>query len=440
MLFADLAQSLQTLEDTASRLSMTELLAELYKRLSPEEVEAATYLMQGQLVPEYESLEFGLSTKMIQRSLARLVGRHQDQAQETLTAQTNLFGEEMGDQLLETVITAFKKKGDLGLVAEEIVGTLVQGKTDSSINEVHHDLVNIATFQGPGSQDQKVMGLVELFEKITPLSARYVTRIIMGKVRLGFSTMTLLDALSWAVSGTKADRVLLEEAYNKQADVGHLAKTYLPIKDEAQRQLALKKYAVKNGVPVMPALAQRVDTTQEMIEKMTEVLVEPKYDGLRAQIHYQQGKPTKVYTRNLEDMSHMMPELEQLSSVTTARSFIVDGEAIGYDPDTQRLVSFQQTITRKRKHDVAEHAQTVPLRFYIFDVLEIDGESLVDLPLIERRQRLDKLFTDNPIFQRTEYIQTNNPEEITQYHQHQLAEGLEGIIAKQRDSVYRGGR
>ena len=219
MIFADFSKALENLEQTPSRLEMTKQLALLYRQLGKDEIEAAIYLMQGRLVPLYESLEFNLSTKMIQRALALLMERHQDTV--VATTQTNLFGEENNDQFLEIVKNKSKQLGDIGLTAENTLEELQLKLTQvPQINEVFSDLKKIAGDDGQGSQDRKVLELVKLLERVNPLSARYITRIILGKVRLGFSTMTLLDALSWAVKSDKSDRVNLEEAYNKRADAG----------------------------------------------------------------------------------------------------------------------------------------------------------------------------------------------------------------------------
>lgn len=434
MIFSDFSKALERLEQTPSRLEMTQQLAELYQRLGEEEIEAAVYLMQGRLVPQYESLEFNLSTKMIQRALARLIERHQDKAGQYSLTQTNLFGEENNDQLLEIVKKKFKQLGDLGLTAEGILQELqLTLKQPPQINNVFLQLKDIASDEGQGSQDRKVLELVKLLEQVDSLSARYITRIIMGKVRLGFSTMTLLDALSWAIHSDKSDREKLEEAYNKRADVGHLAKVYLT------NQQSLADYSVKNGVPVVPALAQRLNTSAEVVEKMGHVLVEPKYDGLRVQIHFQQGQSTKVYTRNLDDVSHMFPELKAAHKALDCQSCILDGEAIGYDPKTGVLLAFQKTITRRRKHGIDDQAAIVPLRFYVFDILEIDGKPLINQPLLKRKEKLTAILTEDQTFKDTTYIISSDPQELKNYHQLQLQQGLEGAIFKKVDGLYRGG-
>ncbi len=442
MKFAEFAQALKQLEETPSRLEMTELLAQLYQKFDQEEVVVATYLMQGRLVPEYKSLEFHLSTKMIQRTLTRLLEQHQ---QATIAAsaaiQTNLFGEEDSTQFEALVIKKFKSLGDLGLVAEEVIEELNLAPTNGrSILQVFELLTKIAQDEGSGSQERKVQSLLELLEGVDGLSARYVTRIVMGKLRLGFSTMTIIDALSWAKTGDKSERDLLEEAYHKRADVGQLAQTYLFTTSDSDRQEALASYQVVNGVPVVPALAQRLNTAQEVIEKMGEVLVEPKYDGLRVQIHLHQGQPPVAYTRNLEDISHMLPELDEALAAFKCESCILDSEAIGYDPLTDELLPFQRTVTRKRKHDVAEQAAEIPLRFYVFDIMELDGQPLIDLPLVERKQKLAAVFEETETFYQTPYIRTHQAAEVKAYHHQQLELGLEGALMKQVNETYRGGR
>ena len=259
-------------------------------------------------------------------------------------------------------------------------------------------LQTIAKLGGEGSQELKIAGLLRLLERSEPISARFIARIVVGKLRLGFATMTMLDALSWLVSGGKDWTAKLEKTWEKRADLGYLATLWVAESRNQTQKLeqVLDQYSVQVGTPVMPALCQRLNSAGEIIEKLTEVVAEPKYDGLRLQIHYfhssETGKPTvKAYTRSLEDCTYMFPELAKLAEIVSVDSCILDCEAIGYDP---KLASsrFSETITRKRKHDVAEQSQSVPIRFYVFDVLEMSGESLLQVPLLERKQKLQQIF------------------------------------------------
>lgn len=456
MKFVDFAQHLKGLEATPSRLAMTEQLVEIFKKLEIAEIQPACYLLQGRLVPQYESLEFNLSSKMVLRALSRISDGNQE------GGATNLFGEHSDVGELGKVERLYQELGDVGLVAERVTedrmkkGGRDNSTTESELISIFNSLVLIAQEGGEGSQERKLDQLVELFKSNAGLSARYIARIVIGKLRLGFATMTILDSLSWLVSGDKNWTGELEKAWEKRADLGYLATVWITESRQIKPnyQNVLDCYSVKVGTPVMPALCQRLNSAQEIIEKLGEVIVEPKYDGLRLQIHlYQtnetQTKVVRAFTRSLEDCTHMFPELLTLSEQINCQSCILDCEAIGFDPQTGKLKVFQETITRKRKHEVENQAQAVPIRFYVFDVIELNGTSLLTQPLNERKKILSDLFSisgptnqlsNKGSFYITPYVETNDPTVVHQFHETALAEGLEGAVIKQTDSQYQSGR
>lgn len=428
---------MQVLERTPSRLEMTAQLAELFQKLEDDEIAQACYLMQGKLVPKYQSLEFQLSVKMITRVLARL--NEAGAGQKPKPTSNTLFAEADYTQREEETTIVYKKLGDLGLVAEELKKDN-PGDKSLSISDVFATLKEVALEEGLGSQERKVLGLVKLLDQLNAVSAKFVVRVVIGKLRLGFSTMTILDALSWAKTGSKEENKDLEKAYQKKADIGQLAQLYLAHDNKASRLKSLDKYTVEVGVPVMPALCQRLNSAAEIIDKIGQVIAEPKYDGLRVQIHLDNGE-YRTFTRNLDETSHMFPELEQGIKDLKCKSCILDAEAIGYDKKSGKLLAFQDTVTRKRKHGVAEQSQKIPLRFYVFDVLSINGKSLLETPLIDRKKILKDLLTSsNEVFHQTPYIVTSDAKKLKQFHQDQLGDGLEGAVIKRIDSPYQSGR
>lgn len=445
MLFATFSKTLLQLEQHSSRLEMTGILADLFKKLNEAEIIPASYLLQGGLVPAYQSLEFQLSAKMLIRSLAQLMPQ--------ADVAVDLFGESSSENKIQEVERLYKQIGDIGqtaLAVREASASLTSARPSSmSLQEVFEDLLRIAQDSGQGSQERKVAALSSLLGRLDALSAKYVTRIVMGKMRLGFSVMTMIDALSWSIVGDKSHRGLLEDAYQKQADIGNLALFYLSnvtnkdTLDDVERTLK-NQYKVVVGIPVVPALCQRLNTSAEIIEKMGKVIAEPKYDGLRVQIHIQkssQGKPsTQVFTRSLEDVTYMFPEIDTLPQLLECESCILDGEAIGYDPVNDQLLPFQKTITRKRKHGVAEQSSEVPIRFYIYDVLLFEEEGQLDIPLSERKQLLKKIVTSGPSLELTPFIVTTDATQLHSFHEAELEKGLEGAVVKQFDSVYQSGR
>jgi len=449
------------LEDTASRLEMTAQLAALYQELQADEIAPASYLMQGSLVPEYQRLEFQLSTKMVLRALVPLYSVRESGNQAETKISQDLFSElaaaeptsaagtaDVESSALSKLTAEFKKMGDIGLVAENVLGRVKNQSDRTSARDlqllvVFERLIAIAKESGSGSQQRKLAGLTALFEQVSPLSARYIARIVVGRLRLGFSTMTMIDALSFAKHGDKSDSARLEAAFNRRADIGVLARQYLKSDSSNSSDLttALESAEVTLGIPVMPALCQRLNSASEIIDKMGEVFAEPKYDGLRIQIHFDRLAGTvTAHTRNLDDVTYMFPELQVAFAALSADRAILDGEAIGYDPATDSLRAFQETITRRRKHDVADQSEKIPMRFYIYDVMLVDDRSLIDEKLRTRKDVLKSIISDNDVFLSTPFIITNDPIELRTFHEEQLAAGFEGAVIKKVDSPYVSGR
>lgn len=440
MTIAQLSQYLQKLESTSSRLEITALLADVFQQLHIKELRQTCYLLQGQVLPQYHGVEFQISVKTVIKVLAKLLPSE--------TETQSLFGDTESESNITAVEQTYKSLGDLGMVAEDVVKRIDDQKEKGqlSILEVYERLLEIAQDNGVQSQQRKQDKTIALFEELDSVSAKFVTRILLGRLRLGFSDMTIIDALSWAMCGDKSERDLLEDAYQRRADIGQLATQYLQEKDLEQRHHLLKdNYPIEVGAPVVPALCQRLNSAAEVIEKMSEVIAEPKYDGLRVQIHFKRAQGSQLqllrtFTRNLEESSAMFPELAETTDALDCESCVLDAEAIGYDPATGNLISFQQTMQRKRKHGIAEKAQEIPVRFYVFDLLHLDGKDLLELPLKERKKMLESLFKDNQILVHTEQIVTSDAQELQQYHQHALAEGLEGVVMKQTSAGYQSGR
>lgn len=456
MLFSKFSQYLLKIEQTPSRLGMTAQLSELFSLLNKEEIPFAIYLSLGRLVPEYKSLEFQLSAKMVLRVLVQQMTQYPDIYGGELPV-SNLFDETTDDLYEKKVNGMYKKIGDVGETAQQVFtkvfekkeqNTLEKKKSDPSLTnnsknkeilEVYEDLKKIAQDSGSGSQERKTTQLLQLLQTLDPVSIRFVSRIVVGKLRLGFSTMTIMDALSWSKVGSKADSKFLEELFQRKADLGILAQMYL--KDSMSNEDLADKYQTTLGVPVVSALCQRLNSAGEIVEKMEKVIAEPKYDGLRVQIHVdKKTKSVRSFTRNLEETSHMFPELERAFIELDCESCILDGEVVGVKKGTGEILPFQETSTRRRKHGVSEKAAEIPVHFYVFDVLFKDGESFLNVSLEKRKKVLAKLTQKATIFIPTPFIVSTDAEELREFHEEQLSLGLEGAVMKKYDSLYKSGR
>jgi len=411
MKFKDFAEYLERLEKTASRLAITDILAELIKELEAGEARVAMYLIVGRVAPDFEPIEFGMAVKMVIRAVALA-----------------------SNKKIEMVEKAYKAKGDAGSLVKEMD---LGGKEGGlSISEVHKRLLVMAQDSGAGSQERKVESLKELLTVTSPGERKYVVRIVLGKLRLGFSAKTIFDALSQIEKGNKSLRKKLDERFQMFPDVGVLVEQ---VKEFGVSGLARIK--VKSGVPVVPALCQRLNSYQEIVSKMKDVAVERKYDGTRVQIHFNRKRgEIRTYTRNLEETSAMFPELKNIGEWLKADEVILDSEAVGIDPKTGKVMSFQVTITRKRKHGVEETSKTVPLRFFVFDILEKDGESLIDKPYFERRKILSEVIKTNKVVVPDGYERADDSGEVEKMHEQYLKEGYEGAVIKKWDGTYLPGR
>lgn len=408
MKFSTLVEYLARLEATSKRLEMTRILGELFHAASADEIEPIVYLTQERLAPNYKGIDFGIGEALAASALARATNR--DPAE---------------------IRKLYKEKGDYGDVAE---GLLSKKSKGLKVDDVFRHLNEIATASGEGTVEKKVSLLADLLSRMSAREARYLLRIPMGSLRLGVGDVTVLDGLSWSVTGDKSLRPELEQAYNRASDLGMVARTF---KEDGVK--ALHKIKISVGRPIRMELAERAKSAEEIIERMGKCALEPKVDGFRCQCH-KDGDKVRIFSRNLEETTDMFPDVaEAVRAQVSAKTAIIEGEAIGYDPATGEYVPFQQTISRKRKYGIDEMRTTLPLRLQAFDVLYVDREDVTGEAYQDRRNRLRKLIKDGAGITVIDQKVTDDPREIDSFFMEKIESGLEGIMAKRLDSPYQAG-
>ena len=257
MKFSNLANTFEKLESTSSRIELTHLLSSLLKNVSANEIDKVAYLLQGRVVPFFDPTEIGMADKMVEQAVASAYGVERDEVKKAAT-----------------------KFGDMGLATEQL-SNRHKKSGNLSITDVHEGLFKIATTSGEGSVEKKIASLADLLKKSDPISAKFLVRITLSKLRLGVGDPTVFDALSSAKFGDKSARPILEDAYNKTSDLGFVAKTFWE-----KGLKAIEKVELQVGKPVRPALAERLPNAEAMIQRVGDTFaVEPKYDGFRNQIH-----------------------------------------------------------------------------------------------------------------------------------------------------------
>lgn len=414
MQFSELARYLQKLEQTSSRNLITEYLAEILSKTSMSEADKVCYLLLGRIAPQYTGIEFNLAEKMMIKAIA--LAYNVDQ---------------------KLVSERYKKVGDLGNVAEKLAKG--QRRKDLSINKIYQMLYETAVETGVGSQERKLAKMAEVLSNVDALSARYIVRIPLGKLRLGFSDITILDALSILKKGDKSARKQIEAAYNVTADIGKIA---VQVQEKGLKSLA--KIKAQPGVPIRASLAERLDSAEKIIEKVgPKVAIEPKLDGFRIAVHIWQEnkkKQVRLFSRNQENVTYMFPDIVKAAKKLRVKSAIFDGEAIGYNPKTGEFYPFQETVQRKRKYGISEAAKNIPLKVFVFDILYLNGRTLLDKPFFQRRRILEKVLggskTDIVL---TEQHIVEKAAEFKKLAHTYIKEGLEGAVAKKLDVAYQAG-
>jgi DNA ligase-1 len=422
MTFRILAEYFLKLEQTASRNEMVVILAELFKEAAADEIDKVVYLTQGRVAPLYEPVEFGMAEKMVIRAMA--LSSHKS---------------------VDEVTKLYKKSGDLGVTAESLSK---KSPFPRSITEIFLQLKLITETGGEGSVERKIKILADLFKESSALENRFLARIPVDKMRLGFSDMTILEGLSWMICGSKDLKNQLEAKYNVRPDLGFIAR---------QAKIHNASFTVEPavGTPILSMRAERLTSPAEILEKMGQrCAVEPKLDGLRTQLHFSKQGPRsmnqesklhdlnytiQLFSRGLENVTKMYPDLvEAAVEELDCEEIILDGEAIGFDPATGKYLPFQETVQRKRKHEISLFAESVPLKLVVFDILFLNGKSLMNEPYETRRSCLEAKIA-GPTLVLAEMKIVNKPEELSNYFEDCVQKGLEGIMAKKLDGVYQAG-
>ncbi len=428
--FKIFAQFLSDLENLSSRNEMTVKTSDFLRLLDQDSVKPAMYLLQGRLASKYIPLEFNFSLKLIIKAFSLAL-----------------------DEALVTGI--YKKKGDVGLMAEDILLNWNEYSTKNAqvsldsynyspktldVDEVYNSLTQIAQASGVGSQEKKMTTYLNLMLCSDPLSAKYISRIIIGTLRIGMSEKTLLDAMSWSVKGDKSLRKTLDIAFGYRADIGELAKILVDNKFEDVEK-SLINIALMPGTPVASKLVEREASSAAVWERMPNCFVQPKLDGLRGQIHFDRKKDlVEIYSRNMENMTAQYPEIVASIKQLPIDSIILDSEIIGFNEETSTYSRFQDTMKRKRKYSVEEFSQSIPVKAMCFDCLYLNGEDLTGKPIEERLVALKTLLAEPPkALAMLETIKMETEEELEAYFKDKVEAGQEGIITKQPGTNYEPG-
>jgi ATP-dependent DNA ligase I len=490
MLFVELAKLYEKLEKTTKRLEKTFILAKFFKKvkeayekkeIDEEEVKNITYLAQGTIFPSYAEEELGISENLLIRAIAKATGVSEEDVEEK-----------------------WKEIGDLGRTAEFFVSKKKQATLFAkqlTVQKVVENLKKASMLEGEGTIEKKISLVAELLTSASPLESRYIARIILEELRIGvaagivrdaiaFSTMPLtiplfvlcdnckeivpfyeycvnckepIDKKKWQdkeefekkIKAIKSKNIkvfsnidearqefnkcieLIQHSYDVSADFGEVFLKAIKGIEE------LKKIDIVVGKPIKVMLALKVNTIAEAFEKVGRpAQIEYKYDGFRVLIHKTKEGKIKIFTRRLDDVTKQFPEIvEYVRKHVDGESFILDGEAVGFDIKTKKYKPFQEISHRiKRKYDIEKLAKELPVEINLFDILYYNGEVLINKPLKERRELLEKIV--KPVKWKivlAKKLITDKEEEAEKFYNEALDVGEEGVMFKNLNAPYKPG-
>jgi DNA ligase 1 len=449
MTFHKLSTYFEQISSESSRLAMTDILAELFGDCRGEEVAAVCYLMTARVAPMFIPVEFNVAEKSVLKVLQGIVDEHGGKEG---------YARDQYDEI-----------GDLGKVASKVIEEFASKTAKSkqrSILDVYDKMWEIAAISGigsVGSRNDKISGLLT---SGSPIEAKYIVRILLDEMRLGSSDKTVLDALSVLKKGDKQDRDELDRAFGVGSDLGYIAAKYVD-----GGKAAIKKITVTPGIPVFSMLVEREKEAGAIMKRIPRAIVQPKFDGLRCQIHigineerdftdrlwwkrwdefseddplslFGAGKEEygiRLFSRNLEDMTDMFPDVVTAARDLKVDSAVFDSEIIGYNEDTGEFVPFQETMKRKRKYGIADASMRVPVKAFVFDVIHLDGLSLLKETNEWRLDKLSKLLDTEGLLVRSGNHIAGSADELQKLFDEYVSEGLEGVIVKDPASSYRPG-
>ncbi len=419
MEYLQLCDVYEDLEKNNSRLKKIEILSKFLKKIKNYKNKEIVYLLQGKVFPDYSEKEFGISEKLCIKALIKASG---------------VSGGE--------IVKKWKKIGDLGKVAEEVMNkkkqdTLFTNKLTTE--KVIDNLKRLPELIGKGTVDKKLSLISELLTSASGIEAKYIIRTLLSDLRIGVGSGTLRDSIVEACfdEKDKENTEAVQDAYDKITDFALVFEKAC----EGLKSLLLTELMPGKAVKVM--LFPKEKNFEDGFERVGKpCLIDYKYDGFRMMVNKDSNGEIKIFTRRLDEVSKQFPEVvDYVKKYIKGDSFILDSEAVGYDSKTKAYQPFQNISQRiKRKYDIEVLAKKLPIELNVFDILYYNGKSLIKTKFKERREIIEKIVKKQEFKIRpSEAIITDSVEEAQKFYEKALELGEEGVMMKNLESPYKPG-
>jgi DNA ligase-1 len=291
--------------------------------------------------------------------------------------------------------------------------TLTVADLDTAISQIQ-------AAAGSGSGARRRQLLAALLDRATELEAGFVRRLFTGELRQGALAGVMVDAVAKAAGVPAA---LARRALMLSGDLTRTAEVAMSGGEEGLREVGFELFR-----PIFPMLASTAESVADTVSSFERASVEWKLDGIRIQIH-RRGGEVRIYTRNLNEITHALPGIVEAVRRLDVKQAVLDGEAIWMADDGPAV--FQDTVAQ-----IDADAPPEGISTFLFDLLHLDGEDLLDKPLEERAEKLDAIAPNL----RVPSILTSEPGDGERALEESLAAGHEGVVVKDAASLYAAGR
>ncbi len=414
MEYLKLVKIYKELESTTKKLEKTKIISDFIKHISKDELNHIIYLIQGRVFPRGQDKKIGMSSRLVIKVISKATGHISDKVEKE-----------------------WKKTGDLGKVVESLMKDKQQrtfNKKELTTQKVYENIRKLPEIGGKGSIDKKISLMVELLNNANPEESKYIVRTILEEMRIGVASGIIRDAIAKSFD---VDVKEVEKSGQLLADYGKIAEL------AKQGKKKLSDVTLTPGKPSKVMLAIKAESIKEIFKALGKPCqFEEKLDGFRCLIH-NDGKEIYLFTRRLENVTKQFPDLIPIiKKQIKGKSYIIDTEFVGYEPETKRYLPFQNISQRiKRKYDIEKMAKKFPVTIKAFDILYYDGKSLEKEILKKRRKKLEKVIKEKKYdIEITKEIVTEDEKKVEKFFKSVLNEGKEGLIAKNLESTYRPGR
>jgi DNA ligase-1 len=407
--FADFAAAADAIAATRSKLAKRDRRAAYLRPLEPDELRLAATWFAGRPLP---GIGDRLGLGWVQQAAA-------------LSAAAGVDGAALN--------AAYLRHSDGGDVAAELLAARERHPVGEplSVGEVGEAFGAIAA---AGGAEERTARFAALYQRATPEEARYLARLVAREPRIGLREGLLEEGIA-AAFGAELDAV--RRAHMLTGEIGEAA--------QLARANQLDTARLHLGRPIRFMLASPLADAGEVMRRVgDEAWIEDKYDGIRAQLHLGAGPgdgAPRLFSRDLNDVSAAFPEVIAAVSELRIRA-VIDGELVPWREGS--VMDFASLQTRLgRVNPSAELIDEVPVALVAFDLLHLDGRDLLEAPLRERRQALERLDLPACSGERilTSYLATaTSVAAVERAFDDARERHNEGLMVKDPGSTYQPGR